>query len=228
MRRTDDLQYRGLVLVQDTELPCFSEDSVLLANYLKARPSDSVVDIGCGNGILSVLGQGKTGARFTGFDISAEQIALAEDSCRLNGQEIAFHVLDAADAASALGAGRFDAAVCNPPYFTAADAGPDPARAAARHLDAEGLSPFLRAAFLLLKNGGSLYLCYPASGLAEVLCALRGNRMEAKELQLVAASAGKDPRLALIRAKKGAAPGMTVFRTRTPEEIIRQETEDAG
>lgn len=41
MRRVDDLQFQGLRLVQDTELPRFTADSVLLANFFAASPERS-------------------------------------------------------------------------------------------------------------------------------------------------------------------------------------------
>ena len=52
MRRVDDLQFQGLRLVQDTELPRFTADSVLLANFLRLRPNDRAIDLGSGTGVL--------------------------------------------------------------------------------------------------------------------------------------------------------------------------------
>ena len=63
MRRVDDLQFQGLRLVQDTELPRFTADSVLLANFLRLRPNDRAIDLGSGTGVLSLLGAAKTGSR---------------------------------------------------------------------------------------------------------------------------------------------------------------------
>ena len=60
MKRYDDLQYNGLILVQDTDYPCFTEDSVLLVNFLQLKKNDKVVDLGSGTGIISVLGQAKS------------------------------------------------------------------------------------------------------------------------------------------------------------------------
>ena len=87
---------------------------------------------------------------------------------------------------------------------------PDGARAAARH-DAGGtLETMLRAAFLLLKNGGRLFLCYPARELVSIVCALRAHRLEPKRLRLVAQTDAHPPYLALLEAKKDARPGVAV------------------
>lgn len=208
MRRTDDLQYRGLVLLQDTELPCFSEDSVRLVNFLRLRERDRVIDLGSGSGLLSVLGQGKTGAAFVGVEKQAALVALAKESAAINGQEIPFYEMDVADAPAFFGHGSFTAAVTNPPYFTAGPVSAEENRAAARHGDAETLSVFFRAAFLLLNNGGKLFACYPAERMCDLFCALRSARLEPKRAALVAPSAGKAPRLILVEAQKDAKPGI--------------------
>ena len=105
MRRVDDLQFQGLRLVQDTELPRFTADSVLLANFLRLRPNDRAID----------LGAAKTGAAFTGVELREELTALSKESAALNGQEIPFYTMDVADAPAFFGHGSFSAAVCNPP-----------------------------------------------------------------------------------------------------------------
>lgn len=208
MIRTDDLQFHGLVLLQETQAACFSQDSVLLANFLRLTPADRAVDLGAGNGILSILGQAKTGASFVGIEPDAAQCALARQSAALNGQDIPFLCFTAAQAPSELGHGSFSAAVMNPPYFTTGDQSSQPARAAARHCDSALLTEFLSAAFLLLKNGGKLFICYPANLLTDLLCALRANRLEPKRLRPALPTAAGAPNRVLVEAKKLGRPGL--------------------
>ena len=207
MERIDDLQWNGLVLLQDDETACFSQDATLLCAFLRLKKSDRVVDLGCGNGILCVLGQGTTGASFTGVDKQQRLIELARRSAQRNGQDIRFETADVSDAPALLGHGAFTAAVCNPPYFTAGDESKNASRAAARH-GRDALDLFLRAAFLLLKNGGRLFLCFPTERLCDALAQLKACRLEPKRMQLVAASPEKAPHLALIESKKLAKPGL--------------------
>ena len=124
MKRYDDLQYNGLILVQDTDYPCFTEDSVLLVNFLQLKKNDKVVDLGSGTGIISVLGQAKSGASFTGIEKYDALCDLARESVSINRQDISFYAMDIADAPAFFGEGAFTAAVCNPPYFSAGDGPP--------------------------------------------------------------------------------------------------------
>ena len=206
MKRWETLGVGEYGIWQDDALGCFTGDAVLLAHFLRVDANDRVLDIGTGGGILSLYGNALYGASFTGIDTNGELIALARESAARNGQNVSFLVLDAAKAPELLSHGAFTACVCNPPYFASGDRSPNPARASARHASLSQLDMFLHTAFLLLKNGGSLFLCYPAMQLTDVVCALRHNRIEPKRMQFV--QSGGVPRLLLIEAKKLAKPGL--------------------
>lgn len=209
MERIDDLQFQGLSIIQDDEEPCFTQDAVLLANYVRAGPKDRVVDLGAGGGLISILGAAKTGARFVGVEKQAKLVELARRSAAMNGQAIDFLEMDVRDAPGVLGHGSFTLALTNPPYFDALGAlSPHEGRQMARQGGAALLPAFLEAAFLLLKNGGKLFMCWPAGGLTDALCLLRAHRLEPKALQLVCE--GQEPRLALITAKKLGKSGLTL------------------
>ena len=210
MIRKDDLQRDGLILYQDTELPRFTGDSVLLAHFLRLGPKDVCADLGAGTGVLSVLGRALTGAAFTAIEKEPALTALLEKSEAENRQGIRCVTSDVSDAPAILGHGSFTAAVMNPPYFDCGIPSPDPVRALARHADNDALGAFFKAAFLLLKNGGKLFLCCPPDRLAAIFALLHENRLEPKRMRFVAASADAAPDLTLIEAKKLGKPGLIV------------------
>ena len=54
--RIDDLQYKGLKIIQDKTAFCFGIDSVLLSDFAKEIKNNSkVADLGTGNGIVGLL-----------------------------------------------------------------------------------------------------------------------------------------------------------------------------
>ena len=207
--RLDDLQYKGLGLYQSPGLPCFSQDSVLLAAFADLTARDNAVDLGAGTGALCTLCGARTGARFTAVEKEAELCALLRQSAAHNGQDIPVYEMDWADAPRVLGSGTFTAALCNPPYYAAGTQSPDAARALARG-GADALKGAVFAASRLLKNGGRLYLCYPADRLTDAIVTLRAHRLEPKRLRLAARDAKSAPYLTLIMAKLNARPGMDV------------------
>ena len=54
--RIDDLEYKGLKIIQNNTGFCFGIDSVLLSDFAKTIRNDStLIDIGTGTGIISLL-----------------------------------------------------------------------------------------------------------------------------------------------------------------------------
>ena len=86
MKVTEDLQCNGLSIVVDKGGFTYGSDAVLLANFANPRRGDSCLDLGAGTGILAILVNGKTGARFTAVEIQPSACQLMEESIALNGQ----------------------------------------------------------------------------------------------------------------------------------------------
>ena len=192
-------------IYQDPALGCFTEDPIALVHFARIGEKDTVLDVGTGNGVMCLYASARYGGAYTGIDVDEGQIALAKRSAERNGQAIRFLVMRTEDASDALGHGTFTRILMNPPYFTAGEPGP---RRTARHAADSLLSDWCRAAFLLLRNGGTLSLCYPAEQLAALFRALDENRLAPKRMQLLLS--GQRARLALVEAKKLGGDGVTV------------------
>lgn len=201
-------------IFQDPALGCFTEDPIKLVHFAKIGEKDTVLDLGTGNGVMCLYAETRYGGTYTGIDADEAQIVLARRSAERNGQPIRFLALRAEDAPDAFGHGSFTRILMNPPYFTAGEPGP---RAAARHADEGLLFRWCRAAFLLLKNGGTLSLCYPADQLAVLFRTLTETRFAPKRMELI--MRGRRARLALVEAKKLGGDGVTITVSldRTPD-----------
>lgn len=55
MERIEDLQLKGLRIFRRDDLPGYTTDSVLLADFVKAKSGDCVCDFGTGTGIIPLL-----------------------------------------------------------------------------------------------------------------------------------------------------------------------------
>ncbi len=211
--RLDDLQYKGLCIIQNPKYFCFGTDSVLLASFTSIKRTDRVIDLGCGTGILSILINGRTGASVTGIDIQPALVDMAARSAMYNCQEgIKALVMDMRDAPNALGHGSFDAVVCNPPYFNGSLTGVNESRTVSMHNSCCRIQDVALSAKRLLKHGGRLFMSYPSSGVFELSHALSGQGIEIKRYRLVSSYLRKPPYLVLIEAKKGAKSGVVCER----------------
>lgn len=205
MERWEWLIEGGAGLFQDPALGCFTEDSIALVHFARIGKTDAVLDLGTGNGVLCLYAEALYGGTYTGIDVDAAQLELARRSAEKNGQAIRFLAMRAGDAPDAFGHGTFTKVLMNPPYFVSGDAG---AHALARHAEKSLLSDWCAAAFLLLKNGGTLTLCWPAEQLAALFRALDQNRLAPKRMQLL--SREGRARLALVEAKKLGSDGVRI------------------
>jgi tRNA1(Val) A37 N6-methylase TrmN6 len=105
--RIDDLQYKGLRIIQKKDGFCFGVDAVLLANYADIKPGDEVIDLGTGTGIIPILLAGKTKAqRITGLEIQNDMAEMALRSIKLNGLQERVYIVNGDIKKSLVGAWR--------------------------------------------------------------------------------------------------------------------------
>ena len=122
MKRCDDLGIDNLKLIQDDELFCFGTDSVLLANFAKAKVSDTVVDFCSGNGIIPVLMTAKVKAKkFYALELQECSFDLLKENVTLNNLQDKIEPLhtDIKDVLLHFKSGSVDVITCNPPYMSA-------------------------------------------------------------------------------------------------------------
>lgn len=207
--RIDDLNYKGMVLIQSGDSFRFGTDSVLLSGFVRASKNDHIIDLGAGSGVLSVLIHARTHCKVTAVEVDKLQCGRLVRSAELNGISEYLDIVNAdyIKNTDSLGRGRYSCAVCNPPYFRT-DCGPVSNRAGATHEECADIYSIARAASDLIKFGGKLFICFPSQRLAEAICALKQADLEVKRLRPVCSTPSKPPYLCLIEAKKGAKPGI--------------------
>ncbi|MEZ8984634.1 tRNA (adenosine(37)-N6)-methyltransferase TrmM [Vibrio cyclitrophicus FF160] len=110
-----------------------STDGVLLGAWTNLAPKSSVLDIGTGTGLLALM----TAQRYEDASIFAIDIDLhAIDAATINIEQSQWQDRISLNHGSVLTADfsqRFDAIICNPPYFNSGEQAQQSQRATARH-----------------------------------------------------------------------------------------------
>ena len=209
--RIDDLQYKGLKIIQDKTAFCFGIDSVLLSDFAKEIKNNSkVADLGTGNGIVGLLLCKKTKLnQIIGVEIQEEIAEMAERSIKLNDLEEQFKILnvDINDIfkKNILQKNTFDAVVMNPPYKEVGKGktNENSSKLIARHEVKGTLSDFIKVASGLLKDKGELYIVHKPERMVDIMQEMRTNKIEPKKMRLVYPYENETPSIVLIKGVKG-------------------------
>lgn len=206
--RIDDLEFKGLKIVQSPSCFCFGIDAVLLSDFAKEIRKNSVVaDLCSGNGIVSILLCGKTEAKkFYAVEVQNKIADMASRSVMLNGLQDRIEVLNLNLnlLPERFSNGFFDAVVCNPPYMKSncGLVNSCEEKVIARHEVLCSLEDVVSITSRLLKNGGAFYMVHRPDRLVDIISLLRKFRLEPKVLQFVQPFSDKAPNLLLIKAVK--------------------------
>ena len=213
MEHWEALKPGGLRFVWEDGLFRPGTDSFLLSSLPRLTAGLRVCDLGCGTGLLGLLLlQRQPDLHVTGVDIQPRAIALAEKAAVENGltDRLMFQCADLRQIRHGFPTGRFDLAVCNPPYYPpgSGKTAADPSRRIARSETEASLTDICAAAAYLLRWGGKFCLVHKPERLADVICALRDDGMEPKQLRFVQNRAETAPSLFLIEGCRGGRPGL--------------------
>lgn len=208
--RIDDLEYKGLKIIQNTEGFCFGIDAVLLSDFAKEIKNNSkVLDLGTGTGILSILLSGKTNLnKIYGIEIQEEVANMAQRSVQLNNLENKIEIINKniKDLENIFEKNSFDAIVTNPPYkkINTGEKNEKENKLISRHEVTASLDDFIKISFNLLKDKGSCYMVHRPERLAEIIYKLKQNKLEPKIIKFVYSNVKSEPKLVLIKSVKNA------------------------
>jgi tRNA1Val (adenine37-N6)-methyltransferase len=205
--RVDDLQ-NGYFVIQDPKKFCFGMDAVLLSGFTRVKKGETALDMGTGTGIIPILLSQRTeGKHFTGLEIQAECVEMADRSVKYNCLEDRIQIVegDIKEAAGIFGAASFDVVTCNPPYMIGQHGLTNPhlPKAIARHEILCTFDDVASQAARVLKDRGRFYLVHRPFRLVELMAALTKYKLEPKRMQLVYPYIDKEPNMVLIEACKG-------------------------
>ena len=213
--RIDDLQCKGLRLIQNPDGFCFGIDAVLLANFSKVKRGSKVVDLGTGTGIIPVLISGKSRAdKIIGVEIQEEVAEMATRSVKLNDLEDRVSILneDLNNITSLIGKNTVDVVVSNPPYMHSKGIiNENDKKAISRHGIMCDLEDLFRVAKDILKPNGKLYMINRTLRLVDMMVYARNHNLEPKTMKFVHSKIGKAPKLVLVEFVKCAKPEVKVL-----------------
>ena len=210
--RVDDLLVNGLKIIQSKDGYKFSTDSVLLANFGKAKASDKYLDLCSGSGVVAILFSWKNKIKESFVVEIQERLAdMAKRSIEANNLNIKVINDDLINCLKHFEQESIDVITVNPPYNILTNDIEETEISIATHELKTSLESIAMTAGKLLKFGGKLFMVHRADRIADIMFELKKCKLEPKKLQIVYPKVKKEPNLVLIEAKKGAKSGIKIL-----------------
>lgn len=210
--RIDDLEYKGLKIIQNRDGFCFGIDSILLSDFAsEIKRNSKAIDLGTGTGIIGILLCAKTKlSKMVGVEVQKEVYDMAKRSIELNNLQHKFEIINdnIKNLENIFEIGTFDAVVTNPPYKKVGTGitNENEKKLVSRHEITANLEDFIKISANLLKDKGSLYMVHRPDRLVDIIELLRKYKLEPKKIRFIQPSIEKEANLLLIKATKNAKP----------------------
>ncbi len=230
---TLDTFYHGRILVlQKKKGYRFSVDAPLLADFIPTRPSDELLELGAGCGIISLLLSIKPFGHITAVEIQGSLADLARRNVRINHLEERITVVQE-DLRRFDPPKKFDVVFSNPPYIKKGkgNLSVSEEKSVARHEIRCDIFDVIRKASQLLKSTGSAYFVFPARREKDIFQAMEKNGLKLSALRRVHSRPGGPPSLLLVgsdfrMARENVMPPFIIYDksgryTSEAEEIFR-------
>lgn len=206
---TLDSFYHGRIrIIQKKRGYRFSVDAPLLADFIRTRPGEEVLEVGTGCGVIALLLSLKPFRSLLALEVQPDLAGLARRNVALNGLAGRIAVVEADIREFAPGR-RFDVVFSNPPYVRARGGhlGRSPQRSAARHELAGTIFDIMRKTRELLREEGRAYFIFPERRRQDLMTAAKAADLGLRALRPVRPRAAEAANLVLVELGPGAAAG---------------------
>ena len=201
---TDDTFFDGRLTVrQPKDGYRYSIDAVLLADFMRFKDGQTILELGTGCGIIPlILAFRYPALKIFGVEIHDQLARIAAENVRENRLEERVSILhqDLKNLKLQQVPDQVQHVVCNPPYrrINSGRINPHKEKAGARHEIFAGLADFVETAARMLQLSGTLTAVYPAPRLVDIVAHMRRVNLEPKRLRMVHSKTGDPARLVLV------------------------------
>lgn len=196
---TLDTFYSGRIFVlQKKRGYRFSVEAPLLADFIRTQASDELLELGTGNGIISLLLSIKVFNSITAVEIQKSLANLARRNVRLNRLEEKITVIEE-DLRTFKPEKKFDVIFSNPPYIKkeVGHLSPSMEKSVAKHELKCTIADVMKKTQELLKKEGRAYFIYPEKRRRDFLQVVKKYGISIKTFRFVLPRQGESPNLFL-------------------------------
>ncbi len=160
---TSKFQFKNFTIHQNDKVMKVCTDSCLLGALAEPLDASSILDIGTGTGLLSLMISEKTAARIDAVDIDDEAVKIARHNIALSpaSKRVTVFNEDIQDFAFR-SIGDYDFIICNPPFYFNRVPCPEKSKNIHRHSLTLNQTQLIKAVMLMLsKPSGKFWVLLP-------------------------------------------------------------------
>ena len=213
--KIEDLQYKGLKIIQNKKWFCFGMDSILLSDFSKKiKPDTTIVDLGAGTGIISILLSAKTNAnKIICVEKQPEMADIIKRNIELNNLQDKIQLINDDILNIAIEEASVDAVVTNPPYKKRETGlrNENEQKYISKFETSATLEDFIKVSKRILKDKGQFFMVHRPDRLVDIMELMRKYKIEPKRIKFVYSHAyegkkAENAKLVLIEGIKNAKP----------------------
>ena len=231
MQTTDDFLGGKVRLQQDKDGLRATSDSVLVAAAVMARPGDTILDVGTGNGVIPMcLNARVPDLKITGLDCQADLLDLAHRNALANTCHFSPVLADIGQCPSPIHGKQYHHVVSNPPFYDEPQLRQNKQTATAYHQSVP-LKDWLSFCLRHIRAKGTLTLIHRPDALPEILSVLNG-RLGSLDIIPIQSKPGEPAKRIIIRGRMNSHRPLKLYppllmhqrngkRTREAESLLR-------
>ena len=189
-----------MYLYQPTKGYAYNSDSIFLYDFIsRFQPKGSLLDVGCGVGIVSLLLSRDFKLSTTIIDKQKSMLLYAEHNYQINNLEVDAYLGDFIEFSEDK---KFDFVVSNPPFYDSAVIQSENKHLnIARYAHHLPLLEFISKVKKVLNPRGRFIFCYDAKQIDRLLYALKENKINPEVLRFVHSKIDRESKLVMISAR---------------------------
>lgn len=212
----DELILGNLKIIQPRRGYRFSIDAVLLAHFPDVAGIKRIVELGSGNGVVSLLTAWRAAqAQVTAVEIQPAMAERSRRSVLLNGLQERIDIIEAdiKNIEEILPGGEAELVLSNPPFWRKGEGkvSREQEEAIARHEIKLSLPELAQKGAYLLASGGTLDIIHRAERLDEIMTLFRKHNLPVRKLRFVHGFADREAKLVMIEGVKNRPGSLKVM-----------------